>query len=151
DRILRQLGRAGIDPALEAQQHLRLEIQQVIDPFAQARIRERFERRGAGAYRAAPGEPCALAARGAGARRGDELRVVEELEAGGGDVAAGLGALRGDTTLERGAPRGAGAIERGVLLLGARARLGYGDLRTPELHRPSHGKSGTRHHPSPGT
>ncbi len=79
----------------ERQQHMRFHVEQVIDPFAQARILECLERTDRPADRGAPGEAGALA-------RGDRfmrclvhLRIVEELQVRGDDFAAGGPARRG--------------------------------------------------------
>ena len=75
--------------AIEREQHLPFEIEQIVDAFGQARIAGGVQASRAGAQARAPGEP-ALLPRGDGLARGvDEIRIVEQLEVRGHDFAHG--------------------------------------------------------------
>jgi len=151
DRMRRELGARARRAPFERHEHLRLEIEKVIRALAQTRIRECLERRGARAHGRTPGEAGTGARVDRGARRGQQLRVIEELEVRRRNLARGgcATATRGrrvHTTLEPRAHRRAGAIERRVLVHDPRPLLADADLGPPYLKRRPDGEPGTRHH-----
>ena len=73
----RGLRRGAAVKTRQRQQYLRLEVQQVIDPLAQARIIQRAQRARLRTDHLPPGEAGALALSDQGARAGKQFRVLE--------------------------------------------------------------------------
>ena len=113
--------------AVQRQQHLRFQIEQVVDALGHARIAERAQRIGAVAHGATPREAGTLAARDRATRRGDQLPVVEEFEMRGDHFARRrLRMLR--ELLQPRAHLGARPLELRAFVRDAAAR--FGDLQS---------------------
>ena len=145
DRAFGQVAHDDRHLAIQREQHLRFEIEQIVDPLAHARIAEGAQCIGAVAHGATPGETSALAARYRTTRRCDQLPIVEKLQVSRDHFACSPFCGRGDLFQAR-AHLGTCSFE--LLGLVCDAFAGLGDLHFGVLqrHGTTDGKSAARDH-----
>ena len=124
---------------------MRLHVEQVIGPLAQARILECLEGGDGAADRGTPRISGALARDDQFLRRLIQLRVVEKLQMRRNDCTAG-GASGSRHAREPGARMRAGLIERDALVRSAATLLGDGDFAPFDSRGAADRKAGDRRH-----
>ena len=129
----------------ERQQHVRLDVEQVIGPLAQARILQCLEGGDGAADRSTPRISGALARNDQLLRRLIQLRVVEKLQMRRNDCTAG-GASGSRHAREAGARVRPGLIERDALMRSAAALFSDGDFAAFDSRSAADGKTGDRRH-----
>ena len=145
DRAFGQVAHDDRRFAIQREQHLRFEIEQIVDALAHPRIAEGPQCIGAVAYGATPRKACALAARDRTTRRCDQFPIVEKLQVGRDHFACRPFCGRGDLFQAR-AHRGTCSFE--LLGLVCDAFAGFGDLHFGVLqrHGTTDGKAAARDH-----